>query len=129
MAALRAFTSFDYDHDEDLRTMLVGQAKNPDTPFSMADWSVKQAMTGDWKAKVRTRIKQIDVVIVICGEYTHTASGVAVELDIAREEGKPYFLLWGRPNKDCTKPTSAYATDKIYTWTWDNLKKLLGGGR
>jgi hypothetical protein len=129
MADLRAFTSFDFDHDEDLRTMLVGQAKNSDTPFSIADWSVKEKMTGDWKEKVRIRIRQTDVVIVICGEQTHTASGVAAELTIAREEGKPYFLLWGRANKDCTKPTSADSTDKVYKWTWDNLKKLLDGER
>ena len=35
------FISFDYDHDDDLRIMLVGQSKNRDTPFSIADWSVK----------------------------------------------------------------------------------------
>lgn len=28
MVKARVFTSFDYDHDEDLRVMLVGQAKN-----------------------------------------------------------------------------------------------------
>ena len=27
MAARRAFISFDYDHDEDIRVMLAGQAK------------------------------------------------------------------------------------------------------
>ena len=47
MSKIRVFTSFDYDHDEDLRTLLVGQAKNPDSPFEMADWSVKEPMTGD----------------------------------------------------------------------------------
>jgi len=35
----------------------------------------------------------IDVVIVLCGQYTHLASGVATELTIARDKGKPYFLL------------------------------------
>ncbi|MDA7785019.1 TIR domain-containing protein [Pseudomonadales bacterium] len=95
----------------------------------MADWSVKEPMTGDWKAKVRTRIKATDQMVVICGQHTHTASGVSVEIKIAQEEGKPYFLLKGRKDKTCTKPTAAKSTDKIYTWTWDNLKKLIGGGR
>ena len=99
MAGKRAFISFDFDHDEDLRTLLVGQAKNPDTPFEIADWSVKEAMTGDWQDKVRHRIRQVEVVIVICGEYTHTATGVSVELNIGRSEQKPYFLLWGRSSK------------------------------
>lgn len=129
MAAKRAFISFDFDHDEDLRNLLAGQAKNPDTPFSMQDWSVKEPMTGNWKDKVRTRIRQTDLTIVICGEYTHLASGVAAELSISQEEGKPYFLLWGRSGKNCTKPSTASFSDKIYNWTWDNLKALIAGNR
>lgn len=127
--AKRVFTSFDFDHDEDLRNLLVGQARNPDSPFEIADWSLKDAMTGDWKEKVRRRIRQVDVVVVLCGQYTHTATGVAAELSITREEGQPYFLLWGRNGKTCTKPTSALSGDKIYEWTWPNLKQLIGGAR
>lgn len=129
MAAKRVFTSFDFDHDEDLRNLLVGQSKNPDTPFEMADWSVKEPMTGDWRNKVRTRIRKCELVLVICGEYTDTASGVSAELNIAQEENIPYFLLWGRNSKTCVKPKSAKSTDKIYNWTWDNLKALIGGAR
>jgi hypothetical protein len=129
MALQRAFISFDYDHDDDLRTMLAGQAKHPDTPFEIKDRSVKEPLTGDWKDKVRRRMDNVDLVIVICGEYTHTASGVAAELTITQEKKKPYFLLKGRSDKTCTKPTSALATDKVYNWTWDNLKKLIAGQR
>jgi hypothetical protein len=128
-AKARAFISFDYDHDADLKTLLVGQSKNTDTPFEITDMSVKEHLTGDWKAKVRTRIKGVDQVIVICGESTHTAAGVSAEVEIAREEGVPYFLLWGRSDKTCTKPSSALGTDKIYKWTWENLKNLLAGQR
>jgi len=129
MAKKRVFISFDFDHDEDLRNLLVGQAKNPDSPFDIADWSVKEHLTGDWKEKVRERIRRTDLTLVICGEWTHTATGVAEELRITREEGKPYFLLWGRAGKTCTKPKTALPSDKIYEWTWDNLKKLIGGAR
>lgn len=129
MAAKRVFISFDFDHDEDLRNLLNGQAKNPGSPFEINNWSVKEPMTGDWKAKVRTRIRSTDLTIVICGEYTHMATGVSTELTITREEDKPYFLLWGRSDKRCTKPNSAFATDQIYRWTWDNLTALIGGTR
>lgn len=129
MAKKRAFISFDFDHDEDLRNLLVGQAKNPDSPFDIADWSVKEPLTGNWREKVRERIRKTDLTIVICGEWTHTATGVAEELRITREEGNPYFLLWGRADKKCTKPKTALPSDKIYKWTWDNLKKLIGGAR
>lgn len=129
MAIKRVFTSFDFDHDQDLRNLFIGQSKKSDSPFQMGDWSVKEPMTGNWKEKVRTRIKSIDLVCVICGEYTHTATGVSVELTIAQEENKPYFLLWGRSLKKCTKPKAAKDSDKIYKWTWDNLKALIGGSR
>lgn len=129
MTKKRVFTSFDFDHDEDLRNLLVGQSKNPDSPFEMADWSVKEPMTGNWKDKVRARIRKCDLVIVICGEHTDTATGVSAELSIAQEEGITYFLLWGRSTKTCKKPKSAKNTDKIYSWTWDNLKALIGGAR
>jgi hypothetical protein len=125
----RAFISFDYDHDEDLRTLLAGQAKHSDTPFEIKDRSIKEPLTGDWRQKVRRRMDNIDVVIVICGEYTHAAEGVSAELTIAREENKPYFLLWGRNGKNCYKPNSVLPTDKIYEWTWNNLKALLDGAR
>ncbi len=129
MAAKRAFISFDFDHDEDLRNLLVGQAKHPDSPFEIQNWSVKEPMTGDWKAKVRPRIRATDLTIVLCGESTHTAAGVAAELTMTREEDQPYFLLWGRNGKECTKPMSATAADKVYKWTWDNLKVLIDGTR
>lgn len=129
MTIKRAFISFDFDHDEDIRTLLAGQAEHPDTPFEIKDRSLREPLIGDWKEKVRRRMANIDVVIVLCGEYTHTATGVAAELTIAREARKSYFLLWGRNGKTCTKPTSALSADEIYEWTWDNLKALIGGAR
>jgi hypothetical protein len=125
----RTFISFDYDHDNDLKTMLVGQAKLDHSPFTIADWSVKEHIYGDWQSKVRSRIKQVDIVVFICGEHTENATGVNAELKIAQEEQKPYFLLWGRSAKTCKRPLVAKVTDKIYNWTWDNLKSLIGGSR
>ena len=125
----RAFISFDLDHDEELRNALVGQAKNPDSPFSIADWSVHEPFDTNWRQRVRERIRRTDLTIVVCGEYTHTARGVAAELTITQEEKKPYFLLKGRPNKACTKPSSALKSDKVYKWTWQNLKLLIDGAR
>ena len=129
MAMKRAFISFDFDHDEELRNALVGQAKNPDSPFEIADWSVRERFESNWKEQVRSRIRKTDLTIVICGEHTHTARGVAAELTITQEENKPYFLLRGRPQRICHKPAMAHNTDKIYNWSWDNLKNLISGQR
>ncbi|TBD04572.1 hypothetical protein ELH21_09290 [Rhizobium leguminosarum] len=125
----RVFISFDYDHDETLKTFLIGQAKLADSPFELADWSIKEHITEEWKKKARTRIKSVDLVAVICGLNTHTATGVSAEVKIAQEEEVPYFLLAGYSEKNNVKPLAALASDKIYKWTWDNLKALIGGGR
>lgn len=129
MAKRRTFISFDYDHDSDLKIMLVGQAKNEDSPFEITDMSIKEPITKDWKEKARRRIKGCDVVIVICGKNTDSANGVSAELEIAQEEDVAYFLLWGRADSNCVKPKAARSTDKIYKWTWDNLKSLIDGNR
>ena len=129
MSKKRVFISFDVDNDEGAKTMLAGQAKHPDSPFDFQDASVKDHLPGDWKEKVRRRMDNVDLVIVLCGANTHTAKGVAAELMIAHEKNKPYFLLAAYGDKQCTKPTSAFATDSIYRWTWDNVKALIGGAR
>ena len=128
MAKQRVFISFDYDHDLDLKNLLVDQARNDDSPFEIEDWSIKDP-SPDWKQKARERMRRSDQVVVMCGERTDTATGVSAEVLIARDEEKPYFLLRGRAAKPCAKPKAALSTDEMYKWTWDNLKALIAGGR
>ena len=129
MAKKRAFISFDFHHDEELRDTLVGQSKLPNLRFSISDYSIHKRLNAIWRKKVRKRIRVSDLTIVICGEHTHDAKGVAAEVTISREEGKPYFLLKGRPKRTCTKPRMARRSDKIYKWTENNLTKLINGER
>ncbi len=125
--ARRAFISFDYDNDARQKDLLVGQSKNPDSPFVIHDWSLKEP-SADWKARARRQIRSSGLVIVLCGKNMRTATGVAAELAIAQEEGVPYFLL-AAYSEGSGKPTTATSGDKLYKWTWDNLKALVGGAR
>ena len=128
MTKVPVYVSFDYDNDSDLKQLLVNQAGWADSPFEIADHSIKEA-SSDWKDKARLRIRRVDQLIVICGHYTQTATGINVEIAIARDEGKPYFLLGGRAAGQNRKPTAALSGDQIYEWTWPNLKVLIAGGR
>lgn len=123
MAKKRAFISFDFDHDKSLRGDLVAQSKRPDSPFSIVDCSVRAPYDEKWRQKVRSIIRGADLTIVICGAHTDTAKGVAAEITITREEGKPYFLLQGHAS--CTRPETALKTDKIHPWRWENLRELI----
>jgi hypothetical protein len=125
----RAFISYDVEHDEEKRFLLAEQSRLPDSPFEIADASTREPLTGEWADKVRSRMANIDVVIVLCGVETFLAKGMAAELTIAQEKNTPYFLLEAYPDRNCTKPTSALSSDTVYKWTWDNLKILIGGWR
>ena len=83
MAKTRVFISFDYDNDARQKDLLVGQSKHPDTDFEFADWSSKEHLTGDWKAKIRAKLAYMDVVCVLCGKNMPSATGVAHEVTIA----------------------------------------------
>ena len=126
--AKRTFISFDYDHDLEIKEALAAQAKHPDSPFSIVDMSIKEAIDSNWKEYARRRIRSCDVMVVLCGKYTNAAKGVTAELSIAQEEGIPYFLLEGHKNESVF-PLGARSSDRMYTWTWDNLKGLFNGYR
>ncbi|XFA98638.1 TIR domain-containing protein [Candidatus Izemoplasma sp. B36] len=128
MAKKKAFISFDYDYDLEIKNALVAQAENDDSPFEIRDLSIQEAIDSNWKKFARRRIKNCDLMIVLCGKHTDKARGVSAELLIAQEERIPYFLLAGRKNTS-VKPTGVYKTDKLYRWTWDNVKILIDGGR
>lgn len=125
----RVFISFDFDHDEAQKHLLVGQSKNPDSPFSFSDWSSKEHLTGDWKSKIKAKLAYVDVGCVLCGKHMSTANGVDREVELMQELGIPYFLLAAYSDNTCHKPKTAKSGDKLYKWTWDNLKLLVGGGR
>lgn len=129
MKKKKVFISFDYDHDSDIKGALVAQAKNDDSPFEIFDMSIKEAIDSNWKEYARKRIKSCDCVIFLCGYYTDTAKGVTAEMSITREEKVPYFLLAGRNGTNIKKPSNSLSSDKIYKWTWKNLKLLLEGKR
>ena len=123
MARKRVFISFDFDHDNSLRGDLVAQSERPGSPFAIVDCSLRASYDEKWRQKVRSIIRSTDLTIVICGTHTDTAEGVAAEITITREEGKPYFLLRGHAN--CTKPKNALKSDEIHAWNWPNLQKLI----
>lgn len=101
--AKKVFVSFDYDNDLVLKEFIVGQAKNKDSPFSIENWSLKEAAPQkSWEEKARTNIRRSDIV---------------------REERKPLIQIIGYKNGNYTSVPNA---GKLYSWNWDNLKKILG---
>lgn len=124
----RVFISYDYDHDLSLKNLLVGQSRHPDSPFFIEDWSIKEA-SRSWRSEARERIGRSDVVIVICGRHTNQAVGVGAEIAIAREAGRPYFLLCGYSDGGVRRPPGTWWWETLHSWTRENLRAMTTGKR
>ena len=121
-APKRVFVSFDFDNDQQLKNLLIGQSRNKLTNFDLADWSLKEAQPmRTWEAMARARIKNSHMVLVLVGSRTHRASGVLKEVKMAREENIPIVqvTLAGSGN------TRVADAGRFYNWTWENLENLL----
>ena len=120
MPKTKVFISYDYDHDRQLKETLVGQAKLPDSPFSVVDISI-QAELWNWQQEARKAIEACDVFVVLLGEYTHEASGVTREAKMAKDLRKTRFQL----RKKGHWPRSVGGAGEVVAWKWKNLKKRL----
>ena len=114
---IHVFASFDIDHDTDLYELLLVQSAAAGSSFTVSGGSKPYAETDVWKEGTRRRIREADQVIVVCGEFTDVSVAVFSELQIAQEEQKPYFLLWGRREGMCTKPAGVKSAEGMYSWT------------
>lgn len=120
----RVFISFDFDNDKALKEFIIQQSRREDSPFSVSDYSLKEAAPErNWKDKARGNIRRSDVVVVMVGPKTHKAPGVLAEVSMAREEGIPIVQVIGYKDGDYTAVSNA---GRLYKWNWDNLKKILG---
>jgi len=124
MAKTKVFVSFDYDNDKILKDFIIGQSRHEDSPFTIEDWSMKEAKAErDWEDDAEMRIKRADKVLVMVGSKTHKAPGVLKEVKMARDNEKPIFQVIGYKDGDYKPVPDA---GRLYSWNWDNLKKLLG---
>lgn len=121
----RVFVSFDFDNDQQLKHLLIGQTKRQNLPFSVVDGSLKEAAPEPrWKEAALKEIRRCDVVVVLLGRYTHRAPGVLAEVAMARAEGKPIVQLIGSRAGGYARVRGG---GRILAWTQDNLTRLFGG--
>lgn len=124
MAKTKVFVSFDFDNDKTLKDFIIGQAKNPDSPFEISDHSLKEAKPEkDWLDHAKRAIARSDVFIIMLGSKTKSAGGVLKELNVAIEKDKKKFQIIGYT--DGTSDWAVPGGGRTYSWNWDNLKKLL----
>lgn len=120
----RVFVSFAVE-DTRLRDLLVGQARNASTPFSLVDMSVKEPWDSEWKTRCRTKIRGCDGVLGLVTSSTTRAAGQLWELKCAYEEGVPVLLLYGYQDDRPARLPDPVAGRRILTWSWSNIASFL----
>jgi hypothetical protein len=122
--ATKIFVSFDFDNDRALRDFIVGQAKLPDSPFEVADYSLKEASREAlWEPKAGMAISRADKFVVMLGPETRFAPGVKREVAIATALKRPRFQVIGYT--DGSRKWAVAGGGRVYRWNRENLKTLL----
>jgi len=94
MPKKKVFVSFDYSYDLNLKRSLVAQSREPDSPFSINDFSLQESEPEEtWLDEAQSKIARCDVFIAIVGKNTHSAPGVLKEVAIAKGSRKPRFQI------------------------------------
>lgn len=119
----RIFISFAIE-DANYRTMLAGQAKNDQSPFSFVDMSVKQPWDEQWKTNCRTKIKGCDGLIALISPNTMKADGARWEIKCAIEERVPVLGVQIDSSRPAAVPPEL-AGKRVIAWTWPGIAAFI----
>lgn len=126
MADPRAFVSFDFDHNEAEKNLFVGQSKNSKTPFSIQDWSAKSAMPqAKWEAIVKDKINKCNMLIVLVGKTMASATGVAKEIKMAKDQGVPVFGVYVDGANSLSNLPDGLQRNRTISWDWEEIASAI----
>lgn len=128
------FISFDFDHDETQKVLFIGQGKNSKTPFSIQDWSAKSSMAqSKWEALVKEKINKCNMVIVLSGKTMASATGVAKEITMAKEQDVPVFGIYVDGANSSSNLPTGLPRNRTIAWDWANIAnaidQMMGEGK
>ena len=126
MADPRAFISFDFDHDETEKNLFIGQSKNSNTPFSIEDWSSKSSLPQhQWEALIKDKINKCNMLIVLSGKTMASASGVAKEIAMAKEQNVPVFGVYVDGANTTSNLPTGLTRGRTISWNWDAIASAI----
>jgi len=123
----RAFLSFDFDHNAPSKLYFAGQCdeKSP-TPFTVADWSSKTALPqAEWEAQIAEKISKCHLMIVLVGKSMGTATGVAKEIQFARDANVPYFGVYVDGAGSSSTLPSGLSRGSVVDWKWPDIADMI----
>lgn len=126
MSTPRVFISFDYDNNSGEKLYFAGQAKNSKTPFNIEDWSSKTTLPQkEWEELIEAKINKCNILIVLVGKKTSTATGVVKEITFAKSKNVPVFGVYvGGADNNTTLP-SGLQRNRTIEWSWDKIASAI----
>jgi len=122
MANPRAFISFDFDNNLTEKNLFVGQAKNSRTPFNIEDWSSKESLPQkEWEDLIKSKINKCNLLIVLVGKKTYTATGVVKEISFAKTQEVPVFGVYVGGADSTTTLPAGLQRNRTIDWDWGKI--------
>lgn len=122
MADPRAFISFDYDHNNTEKILFAGQAKNSRTPFSVQDWSSKATLPQtQWETLIKDKINKCNMLIVLVGKTMASATGVAKEIKMAKDQNVPIFGVYVGGADTSSNLPDGLQRNRTIAWDWAKI--------
>ncbi|MFT6443549.1 MAG: hypothetical protein ACJASM_003110 [Salibacteraceae bacterium] len=126
MANPRAFISFDFDNNSTERLLFVGQSKNSKTPFNIEDWSSKTSLPQkEWEDLIETKINKCNMLIVLVGKKTSTATGVVKEIAFAKSQDVPVFGVYVDGATTTTSLPTGLQRNRTISWDWAEIASAI----
>lgn len=122
MADPRAFISFDFDNNSGEKLYFAGQVKNSRTPFNVADWSSKKHLPQkEWEELIESKISKCNMLIVLVGKKTHSATGVEKEIQFAKSNNVPIFTVYVDGADTDTNLPDGLPRSRVVPWDWEKI--------
>jgi len=127
MSDPRAFASFDFDHNERERNLFAGQAKKDSpTPFTVQDWSSRSVLPqATWEAEMKQRINRTHMCIVLVGRLMASATGVAKEITMAKDQDVPVFGVYVDGANSLSTLPIGLTRNRTVSWDWNKIAAMV----
>ena len=126
MANPRAFISFDFDNNSGEKIYFIGQSINSRTPFTIEDWSSKTHLPQrEWENLIRAKVNKCNMLIVLVGLKTYTATGVVKEIEFAKSLNVPVFGVYVGSANGTTPLPAGLQRNRTISWTWSGIASAI----
>ncbi len=126
MADPRAFISFDFDNNKTEKDLFAGQAKNYRTPINIEDWSSKSELPQkEWEELIEKKVGKCNMLVVLVGKKSHSATGVKKEIKFAIGKDVPIFGVYVDGANSKTTLPAGLGRSRTVAWKWGDVSDMI----